>query len=153
MATLSRFEDLKIWQESRKLNQVLFEFFIDQVDKKFGFLINHIYKTSGSIMDNIAEGFEREGNKEFILFLSYSKGSAGELRSQLYRALDLKLITASNLETLLCILISVSNQLSLFMKYLRNSEFKGNKFREPNVDYKQIIKLDQFVNPQNDTLQ
>ena len=69
MATLSRFEDLKIWQESRLLNKCLFDLLLVQDDRKYGFLINHIFKTSGSIMDNIAEGFEREGNKEFIQFL------------------------------------------------------------------------------------
>lgn len=118
MATLSRFEDLKIWQESRFLNQSLFNLLLNLDDRKFGFLINHIFKTSGSIMDNIAEGFEREGNKEFIQFLSISKGSAGELRSQLYRALDLKLITREDFNTLVPQLFSISQ---IRLAYLLNT--------------------------------
>jgi four helix bundle protein len=145
MATLSRFEDLKIWQESRFLNQSLFNLLLNLDDRKFGFLINHIFKTSGSIMDNIAEGFEREGNKEFIQFLSISKGSAGELRSQLYRALDLKLITQEDFNKLAPQLISISNQISLFIKYLKNSQFKGNKFKEPDLEYNSQLDFNDFL--------
>lgn len=145
MATLSRFEDLKIWQESRLLNQSLFNLLLNLDDRKFGFLINHIFKTSGSIMDNIAEGFEREGNKEFIQFLFISKGSAGELRSQLYRAVDLKLITQEDFNILTPQLISISNQISLFIKYLKNSQFKGNKFKEPDLEYNPKFDLNDFL--------
>ena len=88
MASYKNFEDLDVWQKSRELNLKLFNLLSTHTDFKNGFLVNHIYKTSGSIMDNIAEGFERGGNKEFIQFLYYSKGSAGELRSHIYRAFD-----------------------------------------------------------------
>jgi len=147
MATLSRFEDLKIWQENRILNQCLFNLLLNLDDRKFGFLINHIFKTSGSIMDNIAEGFEREGNREFIQFLSISKGSAGELRSQFYRALDLKLITQEEFNSLTPQLISISNQISLFIKYLKNSQFKGNKFKETDLEYNSQLELNDFLIP------
>jgi four helix bundle protein len=135
MATLKRFEDLKVWKEARVLNQKLFVLLLEKDASKFGFLVNHIFKTSGSIMDNIAEGFEREGNKELIQFLSISKGSTGELRSQLYRAFDLRLITSNNHEDLIEKLNHISAQLSLFISYLKKSEYKGNKFKEPSMIY------------------
>jgi four helix bundle protein len=150
MATLSRFEDLKIWQESRLLNKCLFDLLLVQDDRKYGFLINHIFKTSGSIMDNIAEGFEREGNKEFIQFLSIAKGSAGELRSQIYRAMDLKLIHEKDFDQLQSQLLSISSQISLFISYLKKSEFKGNKFKEPSLEYGDSTSLESFINPISD---
>jgi four helix bundle protein len=150
MATLSRFEDLKIWQESRLLNKCLFDLLLVQDDRKYGFLINHIFKTSGSIMDNIAEGFEREGNKEFIQFLSIAKGSAGELRSQIYRAMDLKLILEKDFNQLQSQLLSISSQISLFINYLKKSEFKGNKFKEPSSEYGDSTSLESFINPMSD---
>ena len=135
MATLTKFEQLKVWQDARKFDQKLFSIIQRADDKKDGFLKNHILKTSGSIMDNIAEGFEREGNKEFIQFLSYSKGSAGELRSQLYRAMDHNMINESNFVDLAEPLVSLSQQLSNFMNYLKKSPLKGNKFNEARAEY------------------
>lgn len=142
MATLKRFEDLKVWKEARILNQNLFVLLLEKDSSKFGFLVNHIFKTSGSIMDNIAEGFEREGNKEFIQFLSIAKGSAGELRSQLYRAIDLGLINYANHEELIEKLNHISAQLNLFINYLKNSGYKGNKFKEPIACYGQFKESD-----------
>ena len=71
MSKISGFEDLNVWKLSRQLNMERFKMLSGKNDKEFGFLINHLFKTSGSIMDNIAEGVERGGNKEFINFLSY----------------------------------------------------------------------------------
>ncbi|WP_107040036.1 four helix bundle protein [Brumimicrobium mesophilum] len=135
MAKVSSFEDLNIWKLSRQLNIEMFDILARKDDKSYGFLINHLFKTSGSIMDNIAEGFERGGNKEFINFLSYSKGSAGELRSQFYRALDVEVLNQNEFDKLQAITISISKQISLFMNYLKNSSYKGSKFKEPPITY------------------
>lgn len=91
--TIERFEDLEIWQEARVLSKVIF-----QLTQKTPFrndfkLKNQIKGSSGSTMDNIAEGFERGGNREFIQFLSIARGSCGETRSQLYRSYDYKYIS------------------------------------------------------------
>jgi four helix bundle protein len=135
MATIKKFQDLIVWQEARKLNKRLFEILKDKQDKNLGFLINHLFKTAGSVMDNIPEGFERDGNKEFKHFLSISKGSAGELKSQLYRAFDFNIIDEKEFKELYKIVESICNRLGSFMNYLKNSSFKGKKFQEPPSEY------------------
>jgi len=97
---VERFEDLEIWQEARALSKVIF-----QLSKRTPFkndfkLKNQIKGSSGSTMDNIAEGFERNGRKEFLQFLSIAKGSCGETRSQSYRAFDYEYITRDELNDL-----------------------------------------------------
>ena len=98
--TISSFEDLEIWKIARELSKAVYqvskahEFYRDQ---RF---CSQIRAAVGSIMDNIAEGFEREGKKEFIQFLYISKGSCGEVRSQLYRAFDAGFISEQEFKTL-----------------------------------------------------
>jgi four helix bundle protein len=126
---------MQVWKDSRKLNQLLFEILKDKKEKDFGFLKNHLFRTAGSIMDNIAEGSERSGNKEFIQFLSISKGSTGELISQMYRAMDVGLISESEFNQCEEMLNDISKQLMNFMKYLKNSDRKGFKFEESQAEY------------------
>lgn len=125
---VSRFEDLEVWQEARILNKLIFEFTLrDNFSKDYKFS-GQIRAASGSIMDNIAEGFERNGNKEFIQFLSIAKGSCGETRSQCYRAYDCAFISQDVLDELLEKATNLSKKISKFISYLKESDFKGQKY-------------------------
>jgi four helix bundle protein len=125
---ISRFEDLEIWIEARILHNLIIELTSKEPFSKDFQLRNQIRASSGSIMDNIAEGFERGGNKEFIQFLSIAKGSCGETRSQSYRAFDAGHITNENLEELILQSTTISKKTSNLMAYLKKSEFKGTKY-------------------------
>ncbi len=128
MATISRFEDLDIWRKSREYNKKVYAITLyDPFSKDYRFK-DQIRAAFGSIMDNIAEGFERDGNNEFILFLGYAKGSAGEVRSQLYRACDCKYITEDECAILVGEVLELSKSISGFINCLKNSELKGRKF-------------------------
>ena len=93
MATWSRFEDLPIWQEARILAKDIYRLTSTEPFSKDYRFCGQIRAAAGSIMDNIAEGFEKENNKEFIQFLYIAKGSCGEVRSQLHRARDVEFIS------------------------------------------------------------
>lgn len=129
MATINRFEDLEIWQNSRKLCKEIYVLSKkDDFNKDFRFK-NQILSSSGSVMDNIAEGFERDGSNEFKQFLAVAKGSCGETRSQLYRAFDFEYISQNEANVLIEEYQHLSRKIKNFMTYLQNSEFKGNKFK------------------------
>jgi four helix bundle protein len=129
MSKVERFEDLKIWQVARELCQMIHKLTIkDQFARDFK-LVGQINGSSGSIMDNIAEGFERDGNKEFIQFLTFSKGSCGETRSQLYRALDYQYITQDEFDAAYKMTLEESKMLKSFIQYLKDSDLKGNRFK------------------------
>ncbi|HCY41752.1 MAG TPA: four helix bundle protein [Prolixibacteraceae bacterium] len=129
MSTITCFEDLEIWQLSREMCAVVYH-----LTKKVPFskdfeLIDQVRRSSGSVMDNIAEGFEREGNKEFIQFLSIAKGSSGECRSQIYRAKDREYISDEEFEDIKSKLLTISVKIKRFMDYLKATELKGNKYK------------------------
>jgi four helix bundle protein len=130
MATITTFEELDIWQLGREICQDVWDKFENSALGKDFELRNQMNRSSGSIMDNIAEGFERNGRKEFVQFLSYSKGSCGELRSQLYRAFDRKHITEEEFEFLKEKTITESKKIGSFMSYLLKSENNGSKFNK-----------------------
>lgn len=129
MASVKRFEDLEIWQLSRGLCNDIYNV-IESTNLKNNFkLCNQIDSSSGSIMDNIAEGFERNGNREFIQFLSIAKASCGETRSQRYRVFDRKFISEDRFETLREQTEILSRKIGSFIKYLNITDLKGAKYK------------------------
>ena len=130
MATIRRFEDLEIWQLARKFASTINELTLEvQFSKEFKFK-DQIKDSSGSVMDNIAEGFGRESRLEFINFLSIAKGSLNETKSQLYRALDYKLITQKYFEMHYQEAEIIVAKISAFMIYLNKTSIKGQKFKD-----------------------
>ena len=125
MATIKTFEDIESWKKARELCNLIGKI-IDEGKFKNSFrLINQVEGSSGSVMDNIAEGFERGTRAEFIQFLGYAKGSCGELRSQLYRAFDRNFITTEEFENLKTLALNISGLIQNFISYLQNSEVAG----------------------------
>ncbi|GIM55435.1 four helix bundle protein [Capnocytophaga cynodegmi] len=129
MATIKRFEDLEIWQLARILSNDIYQIIKNSALKSNFRLSNQIDGASGSIMDNIAEGFERNGNKEFIQFLSIAKASCGETRSQLYRILDRGFISEEEFIKLKNQTEILSKKINTFINYLINSNLKGIKYK------------------------
>ena len=129
MATITKFEDLEIWQEARKLAKEVF-ILSKETDLKTDFRFKEQIKaSSGSVMDNIAEGFERDGNLEFRQFLSIAKGSSGETRSQIYRLYDCEYISEEQFKELKNKYEKLSGKIKNFITYLNKKDFKGNKFQ------------------------
>ena len=128
MATITIFEDIEIWQLARKLNKEMYPFLQSLLDSRNYELNKQMEKAAGSIMDNVAEGFERDGTRENIQFLAISKGSAGEIRSQLYRALDRNLINEEQFNKFQADCKIIGDKIGKFMNYLNNSDIKGKKF-------------------------
>ena len=126
---LTHFEELEVWQDARKLCKTIKEL-TDKppfsTDFKFR---DQIRASSGSVMDNIAEGFERGGNKEFIQFLSIAKGSAAEAKSQIYRAFDFMYITEEDFQAQLAHTEQLRIKIGNFMSYLKSSALKGPKYK------------------------
>lgn len=131
MATINRFEDMDAWKISRELCNKIGELIDAGVFKSNFRLIGQIEGSSGSIMDNIAEGFERGTRAEFIQFLGYSKGSCGELRSQLYRALDRKYINQQQFDEFYSLAVRISAMLQKFISYLQKTVIQGERKKHP----------------------
>jgi len=130
MATYNRFEDLPIWNEARAFSKKVYEVSVKEEFAKEIRLCSQIRASSGSIMDNIAEGFERDGNGEFKQFLFVAKGSCGETRSQLYRAYDYGYIDKTTFEELKSDSENISKSIRKFIDYLQNTEIKGIKYKK-----------------------
>ena len=129
MATIERFEDIEAWQQARILvNDVYAATNGRAFSRDYG-LRNQIRRAAVSIPSNIAEGFERGGNKEFIQFLYIAKGSCGEVRAQLYIAKDQNYITQEQFQTLTHQTLRISKMLAGFIAYLQRSTYKGAKYK------------------------
>jgi four helix bundle protein len=132
MASIQRFEEIEAWRKDRELTWRIY-----QTTSKAGFshdftLKDQIKCAAISITSNIAEGFERGGNREFIQFLATAKGSASELKSQLYTASDAGYIDKKEFGELYKLAHSIVLLISGFMKYLQQSELRGRKFKTGN---------------------
>jgi four helix bundle protein len=125
------FEDLEVWKEARRLTQRIYHLTKDEsFAKDFG-LRDQIRRAAVSIMSNIAEGFERGGNQEFVQFLYVAKASCGEVRSQVYVALDQSYVPSTAVDELTNSFKRLSSMISNLISYLRKSGMKGEKFRKP----------------------
>ena len=120
MATIQTFEDIDAWQKARQLSKMGYEYTKQDAFKKDYGLCNQIRRAAVSVMSNIAEGFDRSGNKEFIQFLFIVKGSAAEIESQLYITLDNGYINKEQFTEATSLANAVKSLLSGFIRYLKN---------------------------------
>lgn len=130
MATITKFEDLEIWKEARRLSYVIFHYTNEELFAKDFRFRDQIRAAAGSIMDNIVEGFERSSRLEFINFLSYSNGSFGEVKSQLYRAKDQQYIKEEQFMESYAAHDKLASNIAGFISYLNQSEVKEQKFKD-----------------------
>jgi len=129
MSKVTRFEDLITWQKARELTRIIFT-----LTKSDGFSRNFPLKDQMSravisVPANIAEGFERDGNREFVKFLSIAKGSAGEVRSLLYLALDLGYISSEQMNEARDLSLETAKLIGGLIRYVQNSNKRGRKFQ------------------------
>jgi|ERR1041385_6183775 four helix bundle protein len=129
MATFKRFEDIEAWKLAREICKDVHEITSSGMLAKDFELKGQMRGSSGSMMDNIAEGFERDGAREFIQFLSIAKGSSGELKSQLYRALDSKYIEQNKFSTIFSMADNYGRMVGKLINYLNASDIRGAKFK------------------------
>ena len=124
------FEDLEVWKEARRLTQQIYQATKDsRFSKDFG-LRDQIRRAAVSVMSNIAEGFERGGNQEFVQFVYIAKGSCGEVRSQLYVALDQEYVGREMFDQMFNSLKRLSGMISNLIDYLKGSRMRGEKFKK-----------------------
>ena len=128
MARIERFEDIEAWKTAREATRLVYEISSNEKFARDFALVNQIRRAVISILSNIAEGFERSGNKEFLQFLAVAKGSCGEVGAQLYVAFDQKYIDETKFKETAERLSETSRLIAGFMKYLQQSEMRGSKF-------------------------
>ena len=129
MATITRFEDLEVWQLARTQCIAFQQLLVTALQKDYE-LRSQMNRSSGSVMDCIAEGFERSGNAEFRNFLIMAKGSNGEYRSQLYRCLDRNYIDKTTFEDLYAKNDFLGKKIMSFISYLQKTDVKGQRYKK-----------------------
>lgn len=133
MSKIQKFEDLSIFQKARDLCKEVYAITKDGEFHKDSRFVQQIHASVGSVMDNIAEGFERDGNKEFINFLYIAKGSCGEVRSQIIRASDVGFIDNDTAKRLYNDCLNLSKSIAKFIASLRKSTITGLKNLKPET--------------------
>ena len=129
MSTFNRFEDINAWQKARVLSDLIYQEASKIIFDKDKRLRLQMYGSSGSIMDNIAEGFGRGGSKEFKQYLWISKGSSAELRSQLYRSIDRKFINQKTFDDLFSKAEEIEKMIKGLINHIEKSDLKGIKYK------------------------
>jgi four helix bundle protein len=130
MATFQKFEDIEAWQKARELTRSIYQVSKAGVfSSDFG-LRDQIRRASTSVMSNIAEGFERSGTGEFVQFLAIAKGSVGEVKSQLYVAVDQEYLSKKTFDQLFMLAAEISKMIGGLMNYMRQSKLKGIKYKK-----------------------
>lgn len=129
MATIQKFEELEVWKKARALSNYIYPLTFESPIVNDYRMKDQLRGSTGSIMDNIAEGFERGSKLEFINALTISKGEAGELKSQLYRCLDNKYISDELFRKLYELADEITKMLTGLISYLNKTTIKGQKFK------------------------
>ena len=130
MATIKKFEELLVWKKARELNKLIYPLtYTEPIVSDFRFK-DQLRGSLGSIMDNIAEGFERASRLEFINSLSISKGELGELKSQLYRGYDNKYFSKESFIQFYTLAEEITKMITSLIRHLNNSKFKGQKYKD-----------------------
>ena len=133
MSKAQKFEDLTIFQKARELCKEVYAVTKEGEFHKDVRFVQQIHASAGSVMDNIAEGFERDGNKEFINFLYIAKGSCGEVRSQIIRASDVGFLDNETSAKLYNDCLNLSKAISKFISSLKSSSITGLKNLKPET--------------------
>ena len=133
MSKAAKFEDLTIFQKARDLCKEVYAITKDGEFHKDTRFVQQIHASAGSVMDNIAEGYERDGNKEFMNFLYIAKGSCGEVRSQIVRASDVGFIDKDTATRLYNMCLNLSKSLSKFIQSIKDSGITGRKNLNPET--------------------
>jgi four helix bundle protein len=129
MGTITRFEEIEAWKKARELRQMVYQYSKREAFARDMPLRNQIRRAALSVTANIAEGFERGGNREFVQFLSNAKGSCAEIQDHLYAALDERYVSVEEFNMLYGIAGEVARLTAGFMQYLQHSPVRGPKFR------------------------
>ena len=129
MSTFKKFEEMEVWKKSMNLIRLIYNETKRTTFSNDHYLVYQLRKSSVSIASNIAEGIERDGNKELINFLFIAKGSCGELRCQLYIAKDQQYLKDDIFQEIYNLASEISISLNKLIKYLQDSDYKGRKYK------------------------